>query len=248
MLLYCVPALSDVWISSKPLMFMFWQIVDRTMMPIPRLFIFVLLLASTSFAWVVPLSSRISSRKSTALFAALPENYQAVGDELILEAGASCGASSLDISWKGGKVTVVVKDNAFLSSPEEDGEEDGEEEEDSSPSNGVDVTVLARAINGAFDQDEVGLLIAETHEIEVTTPGAPEELLDLLSSPVWESYKGFDVQAQFMDPKTKKLKTIDGRLHDRTNEFTVLNIKGRMKKLKNESVLSVKLPKAKREK
>lgn len=204
-----------------------------------RLSIFLLPFASTSLAWVSPPPLR---KPTTSLFAALPESFQAVGDQLISEAGASCGASSLDVSWKGGKVVVVVKDDAFLSSPEED------EEGNIVPSTGVDVVELARAINALFSEDEVGLLIAETHEVEVTTPGAPDELIGLLSSPVWEAYKGFDVEVQFMDPKTKKTKTIDGRLHDRTNEFTVINIKGRMKKLKNDSVLSVKLPKAKREK
>jgi ribosome maturation factor RimP len=110
---------------------------------------------------------------------------------------------------------------------------------------GVDVAALARAINGALDDGGIGLLIAETHEIEVTTPGASEELQGRV---MFEAYKGFDVICQQMDLKTKKVKQVEGRLVERNDEFTILNIKGRMKKLKNNTVLSVKLPKAKKEK
>jgi hypothetical protein len=43
------------------------------------------------------------------------------------------------------------------------------------------------------------------------------------------------------------LQTIEGRLVERNEEYTILNLKGRMKKLPNEQVRSVKLPKAKKE-
>jgi hypothetical protein len=112
------------------------------------------------------------------------------------------------------------------------------------PTRGVDVTRLAKAINLILDDGGMGLAIAEVHEIQVTTPGSSDELEGIM----FTAYKGFDVIVQFMDSKTKKLKTIDGRLVERNQDFTVINIKGRMKNLKNVSVLSVKLPKAKKEK
>ena len=127
---------------------------------------------------------------------------------------------------------------------DDDGDGDVDEDIVDVPSKGVDVVELARAINAAFAEDSTGLWIAETHEIEVTTPGAPDELTGIM----WKVYKGFPVICRHQDPKTKQQKTIEGRLHDRTDEFTVINIKGRMKKLKNMDVLSVKLPKAKKEK
>ena len=65
---------------------------------------------------------------------------------------------------------------------------------------------------------------------------------------MFEAYKGFDVICRYEDPKKKKVTEIAGRLHDRTDEITVINIKGRMKTIKNESVESIKLPKAKTEK
>jgi hypothetical protein len=127
------------------------------------------------------------------------------------------------------------------------------------PPQGVDITVLARAINIALatyvdpntEEDDnivettnLGTWIAETHEIEVTTPGSPDELSGIM----WDVYRGFDVLCDHIDPKTKQPKTFEGKLKERTSEFTVLTIKGRIKKLKNRDLLSVRLPKAKKEK
>jgi len=168
----------------------------------------------------------------------LPENYQDIGNELIFQAGKSCGATEdqLSVAWKGGKVTVTISGDAFLSFVSDD--------DDDTLANGVDVVVLARAINAELDDNEIGTRIAETHEIEVTTPGGKDEITGVM----WDVYHGFDVIAKFFDPKKKEEKTIEGRLHERTDETTVINVKGRMKKIKNENLLSVKLPKAKKEK
>jgi ribosome maturation factor RimP len=142
------------------------------------------------------------------------------------------------------------EDEQQQSQDEEDAEEDNDidvalpEQEEEKPK-GVEVSKLARAINAALDDEGVGLAIAEVHEIEVTTPGASEELSGAI---MFEAYRGFDVICQQVDTKTKKIKTVDGRLVERTEDFTILNIKGRMKKMKNDTVVSVKLPKAKKEK
>ena len=117
-------------------------------------------------------------------------------------------------------------------------------EQEEIPEGSVDVATIARAINVALDDDGVGLAIAEAHEIEVTTKGASDELTGIM----WESYRGFDVICQYKDPKTDKIKTMEGRLVERNEEFTVININGRMKHLKNGNVVSCKLPKAKKEK
>jgi ribosome maturation factor RimP len=136
--------------------------------------------------------------------------------------------------------TVVVDDEI---SPE--GDNDTTPNTEGMQPRGVDVAALARAINAALDDGGVGLAIAEEHEIEVTTPGASDELQGPI---MFKAYKGFDVLVTFMDPKKKVAKTIEGKLHDRTSEFTIINIKGRMKKLKNQMLVSVKLPKALKEK
>ena len=208
-------------------------------------------LCSPSSAWFA--SSPILTRREAPvgrfrLSGALPENYQKVGNDLIYEAAALCGVSrdQINIEWKGGRVVVQVRgDDVYVSDLlEEDDDEEEEFEDDPALHRGVDIIVLSRAINAALDDGGVGLAIAESHEIEVTTPGASDELSGIM----FESYKGFDVIAQHQDPKKKTVQTIEGKLVERNVEFTILNIKGRMKKLKNQDVISVKLPKAKKEK
>jgi hypothetical protein len=235
----------------------------------------ILLLVNLSSSWVLIPSSQTpfvrSIKSSSSLFLAdepspaggeitsSSSNFEEVGTRLILEAGAQVGAveGQLEIEWKGGKILVIVHgDNTYVSDakreddPEEGSEEDSEEvegEDVPAPARvegAVDVTELARAINAILDDDGIGLRIAEVHEIEVTTPGASDELSGIM----FESYKGFDVIAQFIDKKTKKTKTVEGKFVEKGDEFTIINIKGRMKKMKNEDVLSLKLPKAKKEK
>jgi ribosome maturation factor RimP len=184
----------------------------------------------------------------------------------------------LTIEWKTGLIIVTVRAEAYASAPnidieegeasliseeddaedddddgenEDEDEDDGEdslEEEQEQPNSGVDVTKLGKAINSGLDDvdgDGVGFAIAQAHSIEVTTPGSSEELS---GTTMFQAYKGFDVICQQMDTKTKKIRHIEGRLVERNDEFTIINIKGRMKKMKNDTVLSVRLPKAKKEK
>jgi ribosome maturation factor RimP len=139
----------------------------------------------------------------------------------------------------------IVSEDDGVSGDEVNSEEDMGPVEEADQSRGIDIAALARAINAALDDEGVGFAIAESHEIEVTTPGASDEL----QGPVmFKAYKGFDVLATFIDPKKKTQKTIEGKLHERNNEFTVINIKGRLKNIKNQMLVSVKLPKPKKEK
>jgi len=187
-------------------------------------------------------------RNHLSELSALPPDYQEQGNELIYKAARLCGINDLEIEWKPGRIIVRVSgEGVYVSAPLEDGMDfEIDEMDDAPPPNGIDVTTLARAINAAFDdEDGIGFQIAESHEIEVTTPGATDELE---GDVMFQAYKGFDVIVQHQDPKTNKTKTFEGRLVERNDEFTVINIKGRMKSLKNVDVVSVKLPKAKKEK
>jgi hypothetical protein len=227
-------------------------------------FFILLFLIQSSSAWTTTKTTNhltFFRRQSSSLLLALPEGYQEFGEQVIRRAGASVGVQrdeDLTIDWKEGRIIVSLKGSVFVSTPDE---EDCEEEDEEEPTTttaaatdpppaptttatGVDVTRLAKAINVALDDDGVGFAIAEVHEIEVTTPGASEELSGIM----FESYKGFDVICRQEDSKTKKVKTVEGKLVERNDEFTVINIKGRIQKLKNDTVLSVKLPKAKKEK
>lgn len=187
------------------------------------------------------------------------------------EAGAK--PEMIQIEWKSGRVIVTVDgsayipaeldlledDNIFFEEEDElefdmgdldaefDEEEFTEEEGGEESSMGVDVVAIARAVNSAFDAEGEGSLgynIAVHHSIEVTTPGATNEVLGIM----FESYKGFDVVLEFEDAKTGKTKKVEGKLIEKDEEFTRINERGRMRKFKNELVQSVTLPKAKTEK
>ncbi|VEU36520.1 unnamed protein product [Pseudo-nitzschia multistriata] len=202
---------------------------------------------------------------NTNLFAALPTGYREFGENAIFQAAKECGmnfdeenGNRLEIEWKAGTIIVSVHGEVSLREVSEDGEyadEEGtpcedEEEEIVDTNNEMDekfsLTLLARTINRILDDDGTGLLIAEAHSIEVTTPGVSDVLVP--GTPQFEAFMGFEVIVEFMDSKKKKVKTIEGRLYDYNDDQTVINIKGRMKKLKNEAVMSVRLPKAKKEK
>lgn len=169
----------------------------------------------------------------------LPTDYQEIGNERIRQAAAGCGATDVDIEWKGDCIRVTISGAVYVSSPlDEDGDEPS-----STSTKGVDVAEVARAINAALDDDGVGLAIAEAHSVEVSTPGASDELSGIM----FESYKGFDVLVDYHDKK-KGLTRLEGRLVERNEQHTVINLKGRLKKIPNADVVSAKLPKAKKEK
>lgn len=210
------------------------------------------------------------TRSSTRLFAALPSGYQEFGNQAIREAARQCGIDidddgvcknkdiRLDIEWKAGSIIVTIHGDVSLAvsggaSSSDDGDEDedeedpfGDVEDEEESQKEFSLTLLARTINQILDDDGMGLAIAEVHSIEVTTPGVSDELVP--GTPQFDAFKGFEVIVKQLDPKKNKVKTIEGRLVERNDEFTIINIKGRMKKLKNETVQSVRLPKAKKEK
>ena len=153
-----------------------------------------------------------------------------------------------DIGEDGGLEIDGEADSEFEGEGEGEGEEDGEEDsEEEEEEKGSDVVSVARAINFALGEQGEGSMannIAVHHAVEVTTPGAPDELYGIM----FEAYKGFGVIVETIDPKTKKIQLVEGTLVERNDKQLIVNVKGRLKKLKIELVKSVKLPKAKREK
>ena len=125
-------------------------------------------------------------------------------------------------------------------------------------------------------EDSLSYKIAQLHEIEVTTPEFDNVLRSTIGGVnMFEVYKGFDVIVDYWDvPKKKKKKksnnnksnydsdeeeeeeqtkmkkVIEGKLVGRDEEkgVTMINVKGRIVKIKNDVIEFVKLPKAKREK
>ena len=170
-------------------------------------------------------------------------------DEDIVRNGV--GAGPIDLSLFARTINRLLDDENRNDAEEEEEEDKDKKEEDPNQDNSV----------------SIGARIAEVFAIEVTTPGVADELLEIVKThgpEILNAYRGFDVIVKQYDknmkPKKKKkktgggasnedkIKTIEGKLVERTAEHTIINIKGRMKKLKNETVLSLKLPKAKKEK
>jgi len=186
--------------------------------------------------------------------------------DLIYSAAVEAGAekSKLSVEWRPGIVTVIVgglislgvtaddydesDDDLVLDEEDEVGVDD-EEEEIEIPS----IISVARAINTALylDSKENGVLsvgnyVATTHEIEVTTPGAPEIVEGEV---MFEAYRGFDVIVETNEVKKGgKKRVVEGKLVERDDQFTRVNVKGRVVKVKSENVEVIRLPKAKREK
>jgi hypothetical protein len=198
--------------------------------------------------------------------------WKSEGEKIIRAAAVGCGAKSdqVNIRWLPGKIIVTLSGNTYLHAISDEGDDfldtDYDEDEtemmedvddfdlalnanevNQSMKSGIDVVSVARAINVALGEQGEGSLsynIAFHHEIEVTTPGASDELQGIM----FESYKGFDVLVESYDPKCKeKLIVVEGKLVERNDEQTVINVKGRLRKFRNELVQSVKLPKAKKE-
>eukprot|EP00956_Cyclotella_meneghiniana_P033582 scaffold97323_cov40-Cyclotella_meneghiniana.AAC.5 len=143
---------------------------------------------------------------------------------------------------------------------------------DAASSYTISVPRTARHINEYLSKDgegSIGHTIAELHEIEVTTP----EFDNVLRGRLFQVYKGFDVIVDHWEVKKQKKKTTksssdmdggnddvdelqkkrvktEGKLVERETEknVTIINVKGRNKKINNDLIESVELPKAKREK
>ena len=205
--------------------------------------------------------------------------WKTSGEKIIMKAIIENGGKveDVDIQWKPGRIIVTISGNSILSADEtedddieidedeidqtalqefdEEFNDESQDEIDDKSENpvSVDVVSIAKAINIAFGEEgenSVGYNIAVHHSIEVTTPGGSDELYGIM----FQSYKGFDVIVEAIDPKKKKkddtpkMIIIEGSLVERNEKQTILNVKGRLKKLKNELVIRVKLPKAKKEK
>lgn len=142
----------------------------------------------------------------------------------------------------------------------------------------IDLNLIARTINDHLardGEDSPAYRIAKLHEIEVATPVFDGVLR---GGVMFESYKGFDVTVEhWEDPKKKKqkkgkaqkaegnievgaekeepapepkLKVTEGKLvgKDYEKDVTLINVRGRVVRIPNDRIVSVRLPEAKREK
>lgn len=201
------------------------------------------------------------------------EEWKIQGEEMIRTAAIESGAdpTKLDISWGLGTLKVTVGGSVMIGDNEdddlddsilsEDDEEEGElllDDDDElveslihnnveMASDQIDIVTITRAINVALSMDEdIGMKIAETHEIEVTTPGASDILQ---GDKMFEAYRGFDVIVETSQlKKNGKPKILEGKLVEKDENELKVNVNGRISKVKNEFIVCVRLPKPKKEK
>ena len=234
-----------------------------------RNLLLVLLWGVPSPAWITP-AARARTTRLHDVVQGVPEGLASSSGILLKEAGEAiirsallnqgCSDDQFQIEWKPDKIIVTVKGPTYLRDDSSDDDDEEEEEmiesaefgadpeeivdETEVPVGGVNIVELSRAVRAALEMDDIGTEIGEKFEIEVTTPGAPDELTGIM----WQSYRGFDVIVEYFDVKKDTIVFLDARLVERNDEHTVVNIKGRMKKLANDIVKAVRLPKAKKEK
>jgi len=194
------------------------------------------------FATFIPLDSFIlSPKRNRHDFTLQSTSFQSQATSFLQETLQQSGCTDAAIDFQSSRIIITV--NGVL----QDDETFDEDNDDALPvpSDAPNIVDLSRAVQASLDMDDtdsIGYQIGLRYEIEVTTPGASDELQGIM----FESYKGFDVLVD-CDIKDKST-IIEGRLVERNKDQTIINIKGRMKKIPNENIRSVKLPKAKREK
>jgi ribosome maturation factor RimP len=176
-------------------------------------------------------------------------------------------ADNMVDNWDGDDDYDDDDEDELLENIDEDDDLIGDEDSSLNdvPTSGNLLTRIARRINEAFARDAPdgpGYSIAKIYDIEVTTP--PFDGV-LRGRRMFHSYRGFDVVVEHYEKKKskkngsvevgveepRKLKTSEGKLVSRDKEAdgnTTINSKGRAVKIKNEDIMTVRLPKAKREK
>jgi hypothetical protein len=192
---------------------------------------------------------------SGAFLSAPPEEDT---DDILLDDGLLLDDE--DNVWLDNNEDQMLEDQLDMESDDIESMEEEEEDDHVSQETNIlaknDITTIARAINAALELGGVGSLgydFASRNEIEVTTPGAS----NILSGVMFQSYRGFDVQVYLLDQESENSRTrlkkrqsstmMEGKLIEKTNEHVVLNQKGRIKKIHNELIDYVSLPKSKKE-
>jgi len=201
----------------------------------------------------------------------LAAEWRIEAESVITSAAESVGAVLKGITWSMARVTVTVANTEeVVPLPFEDDTEDWKDvdkhvySEDAptvgtlgaapvsdasaqaeiEPVNLGGITTVARAVIQALEDIVDHNNVIERVHVEVTTPGAPDELT---TQRQFDAFKGFDVRVETEDP-WKSNRVIEGKIIERGPLDLKINVKGRIVKIPVAMVGSVRLPKAKKEK
>ncbi len=97
-----------------------------------------------------------------------------------------------------------------------------------------DCVQLTEPMNQAI---ELSKLLENPYMLEISSPG----LSDLLETDrEFKTFKGFPITVRFKNKENSELSK-SGLLHERSKEYLLINIKGRMSKIPREDVITVQL-------
>ncbi len=97
-----------------------------------------------------------------------------------------------------------------------------------------DCAKLTEPLNVAFEGSN---LLKEPYILEITSPGLSNFLQ---SDRDFKTFKGFPIEVRFRNKQNSELSK-SGLLHERSKEYLLINIKGRMIKIPREDVIRVQL-------
>ena len=117
--------------------------------------------------------------------------------------------------------------------------------------NPIIVKIIIKKINGddishddcvlfnspASEEIDNSNLLNCSYVLEISSQGVSDELT---SERDFKTFKGFPVNVE-LNQKNSKIKFLDGLLHEKSNDFLAINIKGRIKKIPFDEVLKISL-------
>ncbi len=105
--------------------------------------------------------------------------------------------------------------------------------------NGDDISLDDCALfnKPASDEIEKSNLLKCSYVLEISSQGVSDELT---SERDFKTFKGFPVNVE-LNQKNSKVKFLNGLLHEKSNDYLAINIKGRIKKIPFDEVLKISL-------
>jgi len=105
--------------------------------------------------------------------------------------------------------------------------------------NGDDISLDDCALfnTPASDEIEKSNLLNCSYVLEISSQGVSDELT---SERDFKTFKGFPVNVE-LNQKNSKIKFLNGLLHEKSNDYLAINIKGRIKKIPFDEVLKISL-------
>ena len=105
--------------------------------------------------------------------------------------------------------------------------------------NGDDISLddCAHFSTPVSDEIEKSNLLNCSYVLEISSQGVSDELT---SDRDFKTFKGFPVNVE-LNQKNSKIKFLNGLLHEKSNDYLAINIKGRIKKIPFDEVLKISL-------